>query len=451
MAQDKQKKVARAYCVIVFISIVVVAVIGASISSFSGPGTGEVVTAFTNSSVDVDMISLPSGCAVFCGNERLAGYPTSLPEANGCNVTIRVENCSSVCLTLAAEVDVQHTWLGCFIMFILLFWPMYSMGKPKKGAQQYLTAVTVFAGFFNASIMSWRLIGRAATAMSEDGTCLWPNPYQEGGVLLVNRSRLFVWMITAASPAMATIIKNGLAVPITYWMSFQGMLGTRTESTYVVLVCLACAPAIVMLASTYVGATIALIFGLPLIGLFLVNGILQYSSIFLVMAISKVYHKKFTKPEDYPISLMSKEEMSAIFDQAKGWSSGLLYAYYLGVQGGVVTLLFGPLVQNGLFLFTLPLLGDGIAGAPSAYSNNAPTGAAYAQFFSGFTVPPFVWLDLKGQFETIEFQLALAIVIDLVLILEQHILPICGENSKILGGALGCSQKADKTEMAQTL
>jgi len=250
---------------------------------------------------------------------------------------------------------------------------------------------------------------------------------------------------------MATIIKNGLAVPITYWMSFQGMLGTRTESTYVVLVCLACAPAIVMLASTYVGATIALIFGLPLIGLFLVNGILQYSSIFLVMAISKVYHKKFTKPEDYPISLMSKEEMSAIFDQAKGWSSGLLYAYYLGVQGGVVTLLFGPLVQNGLFLFTLPLLGDGIAGAPSAYSNNAPTGAAYAQFFSGFTVPPFVWLDLKGQFETIEFQLALAIVIDLVLILEQHILPICGENSKILGGALGCSQKADKTEMAQTL
>ena len=117
----------------------------------------------------------------------------------------------------------HQTRMGCLILYALFWWSMNGIGRCATfDTKQGFIAITVFAGFINASIMSWRLFVRTSEAMSEDITCLWPNPYEAGGVLLVNRSRFFVWMISACSPAMATIVKAGVIQPIHWWYSILG-------------------------------------------------------------------------------------------------------------------------------------------------------------------------------------------------------------------------------------
>ena len=127
-------------------------------------------------------VELPAGCVALCGDERLLGFPGDL-ETFDCNTTVSVTNCSSVCLTLAEEVGMAHqTWLGMFVMCVLAFWPMYSMGKHTGwDIKQVSVAVTVAAGWLNAVVLGWRLFGRAVAAMSADTICLWPHPYEQGG------------------------------------------------------------------------------------------------------------------------------------------------------------------------------------------------------------------------------------------------------------------------------
>jgi hypothetical protein len=433
---SKNKSQLAMICVMVLaVTIGAFVAVGANLATFVGAGSGEIVTNVTSSGgagfgevVEQDYVALPSGCAVFCGNEPLPGYPTSLPKEDGCDATIRVENCPSVCLTLAAEVDVHQTWMGAFILYLLFFWTLNGIGRVKTfDTKQGLIAVTTFAGFINASIMSWRLLVRTSEAMSEDITCLWPNPYEAGGVLLVNRSRFFVWMISACSPAMATIIKGGLVQPIMWWYSILGERladGHRVNTPLAIVLSLACFPVIITTPTVVVGATVAAMWGLALIGLIFLMLMGQWCAIKLGTKAQEAYHKKFTAVENYPLAMYIKTTFTTEQLEEygkKGSENWLGLPLTFGVAGISGCILFQPYMQYGLYTFTLPLMSNGLSGMPRAIMNNAPLGAAYARFFDGVNVPTFVWLELFGQVDTIEGQLAIAILIELLLIVQNYL------------------------------
>lgn len=374
-------------------------------------------------------VELPAGCIALCGNNTLPGYPYNVDE---CNATVSVENCSSACMTLAEEVATQQTWLGVFVMCILAFWPMYSMGRHTGwGIKQVAVAVTVAVGWLNAAILGWRLFLHAVAAMS-DGICLWPHPYEDGGTLLVRGgSRFFVWTAAAASPAMATIIKQGLSIPFAFWLSLYGRVGSDNERAYATVLGLASVSAIIMSICGFVGAIGAGLLGAGLLGCLIAVLVLRILANSVTIRLSHCHSVSCRKTENYPLWLDENwfktdtclYSFNTDYLNSSDFEKGLLGPFMYSMIPQIIAISFPPIISYALYVTTLPLFDDFPHNLLMLFGSKLS--AAYAQFFAGFTIPSFVWLEiwalLPENFDTILGQLSLAIGIDLLLILETHL------------------------------
>jgi hypothetical protein len=312
--------------------------------------------------------------------------------------------------------------------------------------QEIVLIATIFTGFCNAVIASWKTTSKLGSIF-DVGRCFLPHPYDEGSVifpttlLLGNPIAGLVASISGilmmtSSPQVITIVRQALMLPIVYWIARFGR-----NSKYGNKIFAFCALA-------NIGTFIMTVFYYPFIlAVCLTMGNKQFGFFPLVfysflarklvtdglVNFLRFWHKA-SPEEKRPMWLKNGWYSDKICpsraeekERWKGlWRGNRMYFnLYLVI---ISCFQVGIMVPDAAGYLLVTTFNDGEIRWTEFDWNvkRSVLGKAYGSFFGkGLRIPQFYWAEYFGNFDTILGHMALAFGIDLFL-LVQNVLPQAG-------------------------
>ena len=308
--------------------------------------------------------------------------------------------------------------------------------------QEIVLIATIFTGFCNAAIASWKTTSKLGLIF-DVGRCLLPHPYDEGSVIFPTTlllgpdpkaglaASISGALMMISSPQIITIVRQALLLPIFYWIARFGR-----NSQYGNTIFAFCALAnfgTLFMTGFYLpmALLILLVLGWNMCA---VVPIVFYSVLALKLVTEGIMHflrfwHKASAEEKRPMWLREawfsdkicpswaeqKERRGRLFEGNGSWKCSMAVIAFF--QYGVLLPNFAAYLlvttHNSGEIRWMEIDGDAFGKVIGSFFGN------------GLRIPQFYWAEYFGNFDTILGHMALAFGIDLFL-LVQNVLPQAG-------------------------